>query len=247
MRRHLTIIAALVWVLVSGSKAMADTSVSINLGESSQNYAWYGIENNGGIGYWYIQQGNCSAAAGNTQCNLSGNFTGSTPGFTSGTYDLVTTFSGTTPVYISPYGTFAPSPLVGGSVSAALPNQFEFVGAFDNAVMTLDLTASDGTMYSIPILSGGSFENGAGFNVFLASFACTDVTGACDLIDAATDGNLSGTAGVIQGPVTGNASFLLSSATVTPPTPSPEPGVLVLSLSALGLIFAGKKLIALGS
>jgi len=246
MRKYLMIIAVLMWVVVSGPKVMADTSVSISLGQSSQNYVWYGIENNSGTGYWYIQQGNCSAVVGNTVCNLSGNFTGSTPGFTSGTYDLVTTFSGTTPVYIADYGTSAPSPLVGGSVSTALPNQFEFVAAFDSTVMTLDLTASDGTMYSIPFLSGGSFANGAGFNVYLASFTCTGVTGTCDLIDAATDGNPSGTAGLIQGPVTGNASFLLSTATVTSPTSTPEPGVLVLTLSALGLIFAVRKLIPAG-
>jgi len=245
MGRYLTVIAALVWVLVSGSGAMADTSVSINLGQSSQNYVWYGIEDSGGIGYWYVQQGNCSATGGNTVCNLSGNFTGSTAGFTSGTYDLVTTYNGTSP---APYGVSAPSPLVGGSVSTSAPNQFEFIDVTDGATMTLDLTASDGTRYSIPILSGGSFANGAGFNVFLASSACTNVPASCNLIDAAFYGDLSGTAGVIQGPVTGNASFLLSSATVTPPnTSAPEPGTLALTLSALGLLFAAKKFIPMGS
>ena len=246
MRKYLWLVVAITWFAVSGSRALADTSVSINLGESSQNYTWYGIENNSGIGYWYLQQGSCSAVGGNTVCNLSGNFTGSTAGFTGGTYDLVTTFSGTTPVFIADYGTEAPSPLVGGSVSTSLPNEFEFIGIFNNSTqMTLDLTASDGTTYAIPILSGTSFEPGAGFDVYLASSNCTDVSGACDLIDAATDGNLTGTAGVISGPITGNASFLLSTATVTTPPPmgTPEPGVLVLILSALGLTLGVKKLI----
>ncbi len=250
MRKYLWAIAALAWVIFSGSRVMADTSVNINLGQSSQNYVWYGITNIGGIGYWYIQQGDCYPVGGNTVCNLSGNFTGSTSGFTSGTYDLVTTFSGTTPVYISDYGTNAPSPLVGDSVSTLTPNEFQFSGIFNSSTqMTLDLTSADGTMYSIPILSGSSFANGAGFNVFLASSTCTGVTGACNLIDTATDGNLSGTADSIQGPVTGNAFFLLSTATITPPSPAPtpEPGVFTLTLSALGLLLAVKKLISLGS
>ncbi len=60
MRKYLWAIAALAWVIFSGSRVMADTSVNINLGQSSQNYVWYGITNIGGIGYWYIQQGDCS-------------------------------------------------------------------------------------------------------------------------------------------------------------------------------------------
>jgi len=245
MREYLVIAAALAWSLASGSLAVADTSVSISLGQSSQNYVWYGIEDSGGIGYWYVQQGDCSPTGGNTVCNLSGNFTGSTPGFTSGTYDLVTSYNGTSP---APYGVPAPSPLVGGSVSTSTPNQFQFVDVTDGATMTLDLTASDGTMYSIPILSGGSFANGAGFNVFLASSTCTNVPASCNLIDAAFYGNLSGTAGVIQGPVTGNASFLLSTATVTPPnTSAPEPGTFGLMLAGVGLVFALRKAAALGN
>ncbi len=236
MRKFLMTIITVGVLVIFGPAAKADTNVSINLGQSSQNYSFTGITEISGIGYWYVQQGDCSASGGNTVCNLTGNYTGTTPGFTSGTYDLVTTYNGTAPFNLPLIGlSGAPTPLIGASQSTGDPNAFSFFDIEDGAVITLDLNETSGPQYVIPMFNGSIFTNG--YFVNFASESCTPLpSGApCDLIDVAAFG------GITQGPVTGGANFLLSTATTPGPTTAPEPGTIGLTLAGIGFLFLMRK------
>ena len=64
-------------------------SVTINLGLTAQNFTQTGIgPNSSGLGQWFITMGACAPVGPNTTCILSGSFTGTAPGLTSGTYSL---------------------------------------------------------------------------------------------------------------------------------------------------------------
>ena len=104
-------------------------SVTVNLGLSAQNFTMAGSgPNMAGLGQYVITMGACSASEGNTTCTLSGNFTGTTPGFTAGTYILATTYVGT-----------GSTPFLGVE-QAAGSNSFSFSSAPQTATMTLNLT-----------------------------------------------------------------------------------------------------------
>lgn len=223
-------IVALGLAAVSGSSTLADTTVTLNLGQSNQNYDFYGITVNSGLGYWFVQQGTCGTSGGNTRCDLTGNFTGSTPGFTSGTYDLVTTYTGTAPFPI-PELVAGPTPILGVSTSVGASTFTFFDFGEDNTAMTLDLV-SGGTDYAIPIVGGNNWlNNPQGFNLAGAPGAfCTGLPGGvpCSNFNVAANGNASGTGAEFQGEVTGTIAFQLSSATPVGTSSTPEPGSLLL-------------------
>jgi hypothetical protein len=186
------------------------TSVTVNLGQSAENYTLTGLGTDDPFGTYWNAQGACTAGATTTSCVFSGAYTGSTPGFTDGTYQFLTTYAnGQPPESISE------DPL--GS-----PNQDFFV--FDNiaagTTMYLDLAEDGGPNYNIPIFTNGIFDSG--FSVAYVNPTCsgTSLGGAeCSQIDV---GQVAGA--IYSGQVTGSATFDSSLAT----TPTPEPSSLVL-------------------
>lgn len=170
--------------------------VTVNFGQSAQNFTMAGNgANSSGLGQYTITMGACSASGGNTTCTLSGSFTGSAPGFTSGTYSLVTNYVGT-----------GATPFLGVE-QAAGSNLFAFSSAPQTATMTLNLTSSTGTVV-VPMLVSDQFVTGNSFGfVYNGSAACSgSPVSSCNVAQV---GLTSGSS--IMGPVTGTATFVQSS------------------------------------
>ena len=182
-------------LLLTACMAQAE-SVTVNLGQSAQNFTMAGSgPNSSSLGQYVITMGACSASGGTTTCTLSGAFTGTTPGFTDGSYSLVTTYVGT-----------GPTPFLGVE-QAAGSNFFAFSSVPQTATMTLNLTSSTGTVVA-PILTGGQFVAGATFGlVYNGSATCSGT--AVSSCGVAQVGLTAGSS--ITGPVTGTASFVESS------------------------------------
>jgi len=187
-------------LLLTSPSLLADT-VSVNLGLSNENYTMTGQGSNGTFGTFLDEQGACAASGGTTTCSLSGSYTGSTPGFTGGTYYLITTYDSSTPLRATEFGT----------------NSFGFsatdIGA--GTTMSLDLLDSISGAHLEAIYDSGSFVGG--FFITFASSTCTGTpVGLCNL------DNVGQTPGaVLSGPITGSASF-----DVPGVAPVPEPGLL---------------------
>jgi hypothetical protein len=182
-------------LLLTALLAQAD-SVTVNLGQSAQNFTMAGSGPNGaGLGQYVITMGACSASGGNTTCTLSGSFTGTTSGFTDGTYSLVTTYPGT-----------GPTPFLGVEQTAG-SNFFAFSSVPQAATMTLNLTSSTGTVVA-PMLVAGQFVAGATFGlVYNGSATCGGAA-----VSSCAVAQVGLTAGSnITGPVTGSATFVESS------------------------------------
>src|SRR5713101_6229975 len=84
-------------VVVTGllltSVAAQAVPVTVNLGQSAENFVEYGLgPNSDNLGTYAFDQGSCAFDGTNTTCTLSGAFTASVPGFPSGTYTLVTRY-----------------------------------------------------------------------------------------------------------------------------------------------------------
>ena len=182
----------LLGLLLTAFMAQA-ASVTVNLGLSAQNLAMAGSgPNMAGLGQYVITMGACSASEGNTTCTLSGNFTGTTPGFTAGTYILSSTYVGT-----------GPTPFLGVE-QAAGSNLFSFSFAPQTATMTLNLTSSTGTVV-VPLFAGGQFVTGASLGlVYSGSPTCSGTP-----VSSCAVAQVGLTAGSnITGPVTGTATFV---------------------------------------
>jgi hypothetical protein len=167
--------------------------VTVNLGLSAQNFTMAGNgPNMAGLGQYVITIGACSANLGNTTCTLSGSFTGTTPGFTAGTYILATTYVGT-----------GPSPFLGVE-QAAGSNLFAFSFAPQTATMTLNLTSSTGTVV-VPLLAAGQLVAGSTFSlVYRGTPTCRGTP-----VSTCAVAQVGLTAGAnITGPVTGTATFV---------------------------------------
>ncbi len=166
-------------------------TVSVNLGPTAQNITLAGGGLNGsGLGtYPVITLGTCASSGGSTSCTLSGNFTGSTTGFTSGTYSIVTTYPG-----------IGPSPLQGVEISSGSDFwTFSSVAA----TITMYLTSNGGTV-TVPITG----PTGASLGFLYATQTCSGTA-----VSACSVAQVGATAGsIITGPSTGTASFTQSSA-----------------------------------
>lgn len=206
-----------VFLLAGAAFADQTQTVDLTLGLSNQPVTEVGLGGDAdGNGYINISLGSCSGST----CTLSGSYTGSTTGYTSGTYSVVTNFTGT--------GT-----TLGGEVvdAAGGNNQFGLISV--PATITLNLSETGGPNYSIPIFDGTNFDVNA-FNVqYDSSAVCTGTAdcgvGGVSLVDDAT----------ITGPVTGAAEFTVDVSTPTSPTSPtspaavPEPANLLLSGAGL--------------
>ena len=110
-------------------------TVTVNLGPSAENFVQYGQgPNAAGRGLYAFDQGDCTSASGNVTCILSGSFTGTSAGFTLGTYELVTEH----------FGSSGPSSPILGIQSLGNPNFFNYRD-LDSADITLRLSTSSGS------------------------------------------------------------------------------------------------------
>jgi hypothetical protein len=168
-------------------------SVTVNLGPSAQNITLVGLgPNSSGLGQYSITLGACTPAGGNTTCILSGTFTGTTPGLTSGTYSLATNYVGT-----------GPTPMQGVQQSAG-SNFWLFSSVPATLTVTLTLVSSSGTVVA-PIISGGQFAAGAAIN-----FLYDPQPGVCSgtPVSQCSVSQVGQAAGAVEaGPSSGGATF----------------------------------------
>jgi hypothetical protein len=209
---------------------MQAASISVNLGQSAQNYVLTGQGTDNPYGTYLNTQGTCVAGASSTTCSLTGSYTGSTAGFTGGTYDFVTTYLGTGP---SPLGSISENP-IGGTYQ----DDFYFDSIPAGTTMYLQLDESGGPDYDIPIYAGNTFVGG--FDVLYVSPVCGGTSLGSDPCDQIYVGQFLGA--TYSGQVTGSATF--DSSTVVTANPIPEPEWLTLGGLPLLLAMMRRRLLA---
>ena len=184
--------------------------VTVNLGQSAENFVEYGRgPNPDNLGTYAFDQGACVFDGTNTTCTLSGAFTGSAPGFTSGTYTLVTRYGGNDRT----------TALVGTSISGN-PNFFTYTSGSPSTSITLNLAGASGTFVQ-PVVAGGGYDQAVTAFAFsiVPPYTCSGVA-----VVSCTPGSVGLTNGAIgQSRVTTVVSFDVSSIDATP-TPTPTPG-----------------------
>ena len=144
-------------------------SVTINLGQSAQNYVLTGTGpssgNGGTYGNYYNTQGSCVTSGATTTCDLTGSFTSSTAGYASGTYDFQTVFTGSITTSITSQTVYP--------VGSQEPNPFTYSAFAPSLTMALKLIVDGGGAYTIPVAENGNFAP----NLDNVNFA--DVAPAC--------------------------------------------------------------------
>ena len=217
---HLGTGTALLAALALSTPLARATPVQVNLGNSAQNYTLVGTGAVNGNATYDNYQGACTAGASFTTCVLSGDYTGTYAGYTSGTYSLVTTFANG-------------SPLESTSYSPPNENYFELTSLGSDTSVYLDLTETGGMVYDIPIIVDSTQIPTSNYNLDDVSETCggTSLNGApctqynVGLVDGAT----------YYGPVYGNSVF--DSTSIAPePSPLILLGTAMLALAGYGVL-----------
>ncbi len=164
--------------------------VTLNLGQSAQNVTLNGTgPNSSSLGTYIVTMGACIPGATSTTCTISGAFTSSAAGLESGTYSLVTVYSGT--------GT---SPLLAVQQTAG-SNFFTFSSVPADATMNLTLVSSSGTQV-VPILAQRTF-----INTFSLAYTQSAVCSGTPVAPCGVGPVGLANGAVITGPTTGTAQF----------------------------------------
>ena len=216
MSKYLFIALAALVVGFLPAAAHADTTITVNLGASTQNFIQYGLGADiFGNGTYASAQGACSEVGSNTECILSGSFTSPTPGFPSGTYSFLTEYAGPD----TPDG----GPNAPGFISNGVSNLSHYnpYPMNPSTSMVLTLSTSDGT-FVVPLVTGGLFDPGTNFFFIDTNYVCTGTSvSVCD------NYHVGITAGAIgSSPVTDTVTFVGTAP--PPPTGTPEPSSLAL-------------------
>lgn len=178
----------------------------VTLGQSNEDFVLIGQGNDAnGYGQFAINIGICSPGLDTTLCILSGTYTGTTPGFTAGTYTITTTY--------------ANNEILPAILSAPGSNVFYFQPVPSDANSTISLIDNISGAHNLPIILNGAFENA--FYVTLGPVTCTDLPDGTPCTMANVGAN-AGSSMAAQ--ITGEFDF-------TAPSPSavPEPGFLTLA------------------
>jgi hypothetical protein len=205
--------AAVATLLTASAGAAAAASITVDMGPSTQDFTLYGQGAiSPGIGSFTVGQGSSVYDSGtNTSTfTLSGNITGGSAGYNSGTYAFVTTYSGMDTPEAGPNAPFAQS-------NPSNVNQFFYNFLDPSTTMTLDLFGTATGDHVIPLVSGGAFL-GPGFGFTFVNAACTGVA-VCGQNDVGLAPGAT-----IFGPVTISATF----------TAVPEPAGWALMLVGFG-------------
>jgi hypothetical protein len=199
--------------------AAADT-ISVDLGQSAQNFTLYGQGPIApGIGSFKNGQGSgvFDSGTNSSTFTLSGTITSGSPGYNSGTYDFITTYAGQDTPQAGPNAPFAQS-------NPSNLNFFFYNHLDPSTTMTLELFGAPTGDHVIPLVVGGSILDPDFFFLY--------TTASCTGVAVCTQNNVGLTPGAtISGPVTITASFVTSSV--------PEPatwGLMLIGLGALGLV-----------
>jgi hypothetical protein len=188
--------------------AHANPVITVNLGVSAQDFTLVGQGTDNPYGTYINLQGACSSGASTTSCLLSGAFTGTAPGFTGGTYDLITTYPNGDPLT-----SISVDPLGGPN-----ENYFNANPPAAGTTIFLDLTENGGGSYDIPVFTNGAYDAQLYFNGTNPTCGGTSLGGApCSQINV---GQVYGA--TYGGPVTGSVNF------VEPTSVTPEPASLLL-------------------
>ncbi len=214
MFKHLGPSILAITSLLAALPAAHATTISVNLGVSAQDYTLVGQGTDNPYGTYINLQGACTAGASTTSCQLSGDFTGTTPGFTDGTYDLITTYPNGEPltsISVDPEG--GPN-----------ENYFNINPPAAGTTMYLDLSQNGGASYDIPLFTNGAYDAQIYFDGTTPTCGGTSLGGApCSQINV---GQVYGA--TYGGPVTGTINFVEPPSAVTP-----EPNSLLLFGTAL--------------
>jgi len=184
-----------------GSFAAHAAPVTVNLGQSAEDFVEHGLgpDIGTGRGTYAFDQGNCLFDGTNTTCTLSGAFTGTTSGFTAGTYTFVTEYGGTG---LSP---------IRGISTVGDPNFFNYLSLSSSTAMTLNLFTTGGNFVEPLVTAGSPTATALGLNFTYVTYACSGVS-----VATCTPGAVGLTNGAIgQGPTTAVVTFDDS---VPPPT-----------------------------
>jgi hypothetical protein len=202
--------AAALAISAVGGAASAST-VTVNLGPSSENFTLYGLGDVPTLaclffgtcnGSYSIGQGGSTFDGTTSTFTLSGDVLATgTPGYNTGTYKFVTTFAGPdTPLA----GPNAPQGVTSTFEGDPGDNQFVYSFLDPSTTMTLYLLNASNVVYrTIPIATAGLFDGpGFGFS-YTAAAACTGL-GANPCLQSVV-GETPGS--TIYGPVTIGVSF----------------------------------------
>jgi hypothetical protein len=212
--------AVLAIMCFSAVTMYADT-ITVHLGQSNQNYTLNGTGGSNGYGTYLNEPGSCVMGAVDTTCTLSGSYTGTTAGYTAGTYSLTTTFANADGGIPS---------ISSEPVTSTTGNYFILevpTGPDVQSSLFLNDVAGPET---IPLLVNGVFE--------ADSYLINPVSPTCENLPSGvscTQGNVGLYNGdSLFGPVTGDITF-------DTPASVPEPEWLALGGMIPGALFALRR------
>jgi hypothetical protein len=201
MTKHFSTAALAAALSISLAGAASAGTLLFDLGPSAENFTLYGLGPTApGIGSFTVGQGAgvFDSVTDISTFTLSGSIEGGSPGFDSGTYTFVTTYSGADAPGGGPNSPIAQS-------NPSDTNEFFYDFLDPSTTMTLDLFGTPTGNHVIPLVVAGGFVPGSGFSFFYASSSCTGSPPSC------TQNDVGLTAGAsIFGPVTISASITTS-------------------------------------